>query len=87
MASGLKPWEIGRFTIYELNLWIEAANIHKMEASEALDRQAYNIAAISRFPKDEALPDFDEIFHPEPEMTDEELAAECAAKGLRPPDG
>lgn len=88
IAAGLKPWEIYRFTLYELNVWVEKCNQQKIDEQEGRNRQAYSTAALSLmredFPKyEEAFEPIDEEFEP---MTDEQLQKECAAKGLRMPD-
>lgn len=86
---GLSAQEFLELTPAEYNIKLQAFNRLQDEAIRRLKLHAYYIGACVRSGMGEDYPDFDEIF-PEPgeeaALSDEELAAECKAKGLRPPD-
>ena len=73
----------------EYNIKLQAYNRLQDERTKRSKLMAYWVGACVRCGMGEDYPDFDEIF-PEPgeeaALSDEELIAECKAKGIRPPD-
>jgi len=69
---------------------VEARNRSNRTRLEENNFLAYAIGGCWRHAQAEDYPDFDEIFNrakaESPWLTDEELEAECKAKGLKPPD-
>jgi hypothetical protein len=86
---GLSTQEFLELTPAEYNILLVGYNRKQDEKTKRARLLAYWIGACVRCGMGKDYPDFDEIF-PEPgeevELSDEELVAECQAKGIRPPD-